>query len=107
MAAKIGLQDTNQSDDNKSRIIQAVILTLGRKDYRDITEEQISKALDAYLGKEGYDYCFKAQTCCQQINQVTVGKCTNIPDNAGHARKKLEVYDGTDGILDLYIWQGE
>ncbi|MFZ2456178.1 MAG: hypothetical protein WAX07_06855 [Candidatus Altiarchaeia archaeon] len=96
--------NTNKTtEDSKSRIIQAVILTLGRKDFRDITKEQVKKALDAYL--EGYTYCFKAKTCCD-TNQITLGNCTKIPDNAGHARKKLLVYDSQNALLDLYIWRG-
>jgi archaellum component FlaC len=93
-------------EDSKSRIIQAVILTLGRKDYRQITEEQAKKALDTYLTDKGYHYYFKIETCCKQMNRITIGNYTRIPDDAGHARKSLQIPDGTEATMDLYIWRG-
>jgi hypothetical protein len=92
-------------DDAKNQIIQGVLLTLIRKDYRKQAEDSVKEALDQMLVKQGYRYCFKAQTCCETINQVTAGECSNMPDNAGIAQRSLKIPGKEDGEMRLYIWR--
>ena len=96
---------SNSLSDAKNQIIQGIILTLIRKDYRKQAEDAVTAALDETLTKQGYEYCFKAQTCCEEINQVTAGNCTKIPDNAGTATRDLQMPGKQQGKMTLYIWR--
>ena len=101
-----GTQTTlNGTNNTKSRIAQATLLTLIRLDYREKAKAAVTGILEKALTEQGYKYCFKAQTCCSPMNKIFIGECDNIPPDTGQANRNIRTIDGDKGDMTLHIWR--
>jgi hypothetical protein len=103
--------DTNTSgqykgNNAKARIMEAVILTLVRLDYRQKSGKAVENVLDHLIASQGYSYCFTAKTCCS-LNKITVGECDKIPQNAIAASKTIKTSSDPEkrGEINLKMWR--
>jgi len=92
--------------DSKKEIVYGILHRPDRMDYEEEAEELIEKRLNNILDKQGYDYCFIAKNCCEEIK---VHNCGSIPDvtdaSIGFAKSPIVLVNGEKGEMQLYIWR--
>jgi gas vesicle protein len=106
-AGAVGVRAAMQSsgmglNDTRNRIAQASALTIARKDYKENAKNAVGNALDNLLAKQGYSYCFKAATCC---DEVIAGDCGNVPYGTGHAVQEIDTQGNETAEMSLDIWR--
>jgi len=106
IAAYLFRKENIGMSDSKKEIVYGILHRPDRMDYEEEAEELIEKRLNNILDKQGYDYCFIAKNCCEEIK---VHNCGSIPDvtdaSIGFAKSPIVLVNGEKGEMQLYIWR--
>ncbi|MBN2251384.1 MAG: hypothetical protein JW724_04850 [Candidatus Altiarchaeota archaeon] len=100
---RIVLQETGTPlNDTKNQIAQATVLTLERKESRELAVSAVGSSLEKTLTGQGYKYCFTAETCCSTL---TAGECSDIPDDHATAKRAFNTPGNETGEMTLKVWR--